>query len=181
MKVQNVFSTGLNYPQKNSSFGAKMVSKPGDDFSTLIDYASQDDKTTKELMVALKMLDHKNRDAVLGYSTSNDGEIYIENLRNGQRVTKINDYNSINMRDNFKSFLKFASPFDEQHQRLLGQGMNRQQAEEFKDAASLEVYDYLKKNPINKEIKEIQKQIDVLEQQKSEKTKELIRSLIITA
>ena len=40
MKVQNVFSTGLNYPQKNSSFGAKMVSKPGDDFSTLIDYAS---------------------------------------------------------------------------------------------------------------------------------------------
>lgn len=59
--------------------------------------------------------------------------------------------------------------------------MNRQQAEEFKDAASLEVYDYLKKNPINKEIKEIQKQIDVLEQQKSEKTKELIRSLIITA
>lgn len=57
------------------------------------------------------------------------------------------------MRDNFKSFLKFASPFDEQHQRLLGQGMNRQQAEEFKDAASLEVYDYLKKNPINKELK----------------------------
>lgn len=54
MKVQNVFSTGLNYPQKNSSFGAKMVSKPGDAFSTLIDYASQDDKTTKELMVALK-------------------------------------------------------------------------------------------------------------------------------
>ena len=52
MKVQNVFSTGLNYPQKNSSFGAKMVSKPGDAFSTLIDYASQDDKTTKELMVA---------------------------------------------------------------------------------------------------------------------------------
>lgn len=59
MKVQNVFSTGLNYPQKNSSFGAKIVSKPGDDFSGLIDYASQDDKTTKELMVALKMLDHK--------------------------------------------------------------------------------------------------------------------------
>lgn len=88
MKVQNVFSTGLNYPQKNSSFGAKMVSKPGDAFSTLIDYASQDDKTTKELMVALKMLDHKRRDAVLGYSTSNDGEIYIENLRNGQKVTK---------------------------------------------------------------------------------------------
>ena len=93
MKVQNVFSTGLNYPQKNSSFGAKMVSKPGDAFSTPIDYASQDDKTTKELMVALKMLDHKRRDAVLGYSTSNDGEIYIENLRNGQKVTKINDYN----------------------------------------------------------------------------------------
>ena len=59
--------------------------------------------------------------------------------------------------------------------------MNRLLAVEFKDAASLEVYDYLKKNPINKEIKEIQKQIDVLEQQKSEKTKELIRSLIITA
>lgn len=95
MKVQNVFSTGLNYPQKNSSFGAKMVSKPGDAFSTLIDYASQDDKTTKELMVALKMLDHKRRDAVLRVIvTSNDGEIYIENLRNGQKVTKINDYNS---------------------------------------------------------------------------------------
>lgn len=181
MKVQNVFSTGLNYPQKNFSFGAKMVSKPEDDFSGLIDYASRDSKATKDLLVALKMLEHKNPDIILEYKKTDDGEICIENLRNGQKIIKINDYNSINIRDNFKSFLAFANPSDEQHQRLLGQGMNRQQAEEFKDAASLEVYDYLKKNPINKEIKEIQKQIDVLEQQKSEKTKELIRSLIITA
>lgn len=170
MKVQTISS--YNYNTSKPAFKSVGV-VANKDFEKLIDYAAQKPDTTKELMVALKMLHNKKQNAKIEYTTTRDGEIVLTHLDSGRSVLKINDYNSTSQGANLRSFMRFASPSDEQHQRLLGGGMTKQESEELKDISSLAVYEEVQKSPLYKEIKE-------LEIKKLDKAKELIRSFVIT-
>ena len=178
MKVQNVSTVFFANKSASLSFKkAQFVESP--DLKELIDYASTDKTAMMELLVCMEMLAHKNKNTMLSYNASNNGEIYVTNLNTGNKIIKINEYNRPSMRENLKSLSRFAMPSDEEHQKLLGEGMSRHQAQELKDAASLAVYESIQKHPATAEIKVIQKNIDKLENEKSKKLKEIIFSKVV--
>lgn len=177
MKIHNTSSSFLSAQASNPAFKkAQFIKSP--DLDELINFASTDKSVMQELMIALEMLAQKNKNTMLKYTTSNNGEINIENLNTGTSVIKINEYNRPSLRDNLKSLCRFAMPSDEQHQKLLGEGMSKHQSDELKDLASLAVYEAVKKHPASEDIKILQNQIKELENKKSIKLKEIIYSNI---
>lgn len=173
MKLQSISSLYThthNYNSAKPAFKAVEVIA-NEDFEKLADFAAKRPDTTKDLLVALKMLQNKKQDGKIAYNTTGDGEVVLRHLNSGRSVIKINDYNHTSQSANLKSFVRFASPSDEQHQRLLGGGMTKQQSEELKDISSLAVYEEVQKNPLYKEIRE-------LEAKKHEKAVELICSML---